>query len=38
MDLVAYFTYDVESALAVGYKVTMVIMNVQGAFNALLKK
>lgn len=37
MDIVAVFTYDVEQALAVGKRVTMVTMDVQGAFDALLK-
>jgi hypothetical protein len=38
MDLVAAFTHDVEAALAQGRKVTLVKMDVQGAFNALLKR
>ena len=38
MDLVACFTHDAESALAAGCEVTMVTMDVQGAFDALLKK
>jgi hypothetical protein len=37
MDLVASFTYDVEHAWATGKHVTMITMNVQGAFDALLK-
>jgi hypothetical protein len=37
MDIVAAFTHDVEQALAVGKRVTMVTMDVQGAFDALLK-
>ena len=37
MDLVACFTHDVETALAAGNEITMVTMDVQGAFNALLK-
>src|SRR6201996_2025153 len=38
MDLVAAFTHDVEAAMAAGQEVTMVTMDVQGAFDALLKK
>ncbi|KAF7168534.1 hypothetical protein CNMCM6106_003672 [Aspergillus hiratsukae] len=38
MDLVAAFTNDVEAALAQGRKVTLVKMDVQGAFDALLKR
>jgi hypothetical protein len=37
IDIVAAFTHDVEQALAVGKRVTMVTMDVQGAFDALLK-
>lgn len=37
MDIVAAFTHDVEQALVVGKRVTMVTMDVQGAFDALLK-
>ena len=36
MDLVASFTHDVEAALAMGLQVTMITMDVQGAFDALL--
>ena len=36
MDLVASFTHDVEKAMAKGYQVTMVTLDVQGAFDALL--
>ena len=36
MDLVASFTHDVEKAMAEGNQVTMVTLDVQGAFNALL--
>ena len=36
MDLVASFTHDVEAAFAAGKQVTMVTMDVQGAFDALL--
>ncbi|ESZ89587.1 hypothetical protein SBOR_10028 [Sclerotinia borealis F-4128] len=38
MDLVASFTHDVETALGAGKKVTMVTMDVQGAFDTLLKR
>jgi ribonuclease HI len=38
MDLVACFTHDVESAMAAGLEVTMITMDVQGAFDALLVK
>ena len=38
MDLVASFTHDVEAAMAAGLEVTMVTMDVQGAFDALLKR
>ncbi|ESZ96630.1 hypothetical protein SBOR_2997 [Sclerotinia borealis F-4128] len=38
MDLVASFTHDVETALAAGKKVTIITMDVQDAFDALLKK
>ena len=37
MDLVACFTHDVETAFAAGNEITMVTMDVQGAFDALLK-
>ena len=37
MDLVAAFTHDVEEAFARGQHVAMVTMDVQGAFDALLK-
>ena len=36
MDLVASFTHDVEAAMATGLQTTMVTMDVQGAFDALL--
>jgi hypothetical protein len=36
MDLVASFTHDVEKAMAEGNQVTMVTLDVQGAFDALL--
>ena len=38
MDLVAAFTHDVEAALALGKQVTMITMDVQGAFDALLPR
>lgn len=37
MDLAASLTHDVELALSKGLKVTMVTLDVQGAFDALLK-
>jgi ribonuclease HI len=36
MDLAACFTHDVEAAMAAGLEVTMITMDVQGAFDALL--
>ncbi|RAL60819.1 hypothetical protein DID88_010144 [Monilinia fructigena] len=38
VDLVASFVYDVESAFAQGKEVTLVTLDVQGAFDALLPK
>src|SRR6201996_9280218 len=38
MDLVASFTHDVEAAMALGLQVTMITMDVQGAFDALLAR
>ena len=38
MDLVAAFTHDVEAAMTLGKQVTMITMDVQGAFDALLPK
>lgn len=38
MDLAAAFTHDVESAFARNLEVTMVTMDVQGAFDALLMR
>jgi hypothetical protein len=38
MDLVALFTHDVEAALACGKEVTMFTLDVQGAFDAVLKR
>jgi hypothetical protein len=36
-DLTAAFTHDTEAAWALGQHVTMVTLDVQGAFDALLK-
>ncbi|RAL58059.1 hypothetical protein DID88_009667 [Monilinia fructigena] len=38
VDLVASFVYDVESAFAQGKEVTLVTLDVQGAFDALLPR
>jgi hypothetical protein len=38
MDLIALFTYNIEAAFTCDKKVTMFILNVQEAFDALLKK
>ena len=38
MDLVALFVYKAERALAKNLRVSMVTMDVQGAFDALLKR
>jgi hypothetical protein len=38
MDLVALFTYNIEAALARSKEVTMFTLDVQGAFDALLKR
>ena len=38
MDLVASFVHEAENALAAGLEVSMVTMDVQGAFDALLKR
>src|SRR5437762_2467522 len=38
MDLVAAFTHDVKAAMMLGKQVTMITMDVQGAFDALLPK
>ena len=38
MDLVASFTHDVERALSAGKEITMITMDVQGAFDALLAR
>jgi ribonuclease HI len=38
MDLVASFTHDVEIALSARREVTMITMDVQGAFDALLRR
>jgi hypothetical protein len=36
IDLVASFIYNIEKAIAKGQQVTMVTLDVQGAFDALL--
>ena len=38
MDLVASFVHDVEKGFAAGLQTTLVTMDVQGAFDALLKR
>jgi hypothetical protein len=38
IDLVALFTYNVKAALAHSKEVTMFTLNIQKAFDALLKK
>jgi hypothetical protein len=38
MDLVASFTYDIEAAIAAGIEVTIITIDIQGAFDALLVK
>jgi hypothetical protein len=38
IDLVASFTYDVEAALARSKEVTMFTLDIQGVFDALLKR
>jgi hypothetical protein len=38
IDLVALFTYNIKAALARGKEVTMFTLNVQEAFDALLKR
>jgi hypothetical protein len=38
MDLVALFTYDIKAALIRSKKVIMFILNMQEAFDALLKR
>jgi hypothetical protein len=38
IDLVTLFTYNIKAALAHGKKVTMFILNIQKAFNAILKR
>jgi hypothetical protein len=38
MDLVALFTHDIKAALANGKKVTMFTLNIQGAFDVILKR
>jgi hypothetical protein len=38
IDLVALFTYDIKAAFVYDKEVIMFILNVQKAFNAILKK
>src|SRR5438045_1587168 len=38
MDLVAVFTHDIKAAMMLGKQITMITMDVQGAFDALLPK
>jgi hypothetical protein len=38
IDLITLFTYNIKAALAHGKKVTIFILNVQKAFNAILKR
>jgi hypothetical protein len=38
IDLVVLFTYNIKAALAHSKEVTMFTLNIQGAFNALLKR
>jgi hypothetical protein len=38
IDLITLFTYNVKTAFMCDKKVTMFILNVQGVFNALLKR
>jgi hypothetical protein len=38
MDLVTLFTYNIKAALARGKEVIIFILNMQRAFNALLKR
>jgi hypothetical protein len=38
MNLVALFTYNIKAAFANGKEVTMFILDVQGAFDAVLKR
>jgi len=36
MDLIASFTHDIKAAIAIGREITIVTIDVQGPFNALL--
>jgi hypothetical protein len=38
IDLIALFTYNIEAALTRSKEVIMFILDVQGAFNTLLKR
>jgi hypothetical protein len=38
MDLIAFFTHDVKAAIAIGREITIITIDVQGPFNALLVK
>jgi hypothetical protein len=38
IDLIALFTYNIKTALAHSKEVTMFTLNIQRAFNALLKR
>jgi hypothetical protein len=38
IDLIALFTYNIKAALTRSKKVTIFILNMQKAFNALLKR
>jgi hypothetical protein len=38
IDLIALFTYNIKAALARGKEITMFILDVQKAFDALLKR
>ena len=38
IDLVALFTYNIKAALVHSKKIIMFTLNIQGIFNALLKK
>jgi hypothetical protein len=38
IDLIALFTYDIKAAFTHGKKVTIFTLNIQGVFNAVLKR
>jgi hypothetical protein len=38
IDLITLFTYNIKTALVRGKKIIMFILNIQGAFDTLLKK